>query len=76
MCYRVLTSARSRSVSSSISMLAVPAGVEQPVNIDWAPTAQKISNPVNSSPCARADFQEEWPFIGPQVESCCFPLAQ
>lgn len=23
-----------------------------------------------------AVFQEEWSFIGPQAESCCFPLAQ
>lgn len=38
---------------------AVPAGVAQPVNIEWDPTAQKIIVPVYSGPCARADFQEE-----------------
>jgi len=55
---------------------AVPAGVARPVHLEWAPTARKISAREHSSPCARADFQEEWPFIGPQVESCCFPFAQ
>lgn len=58
----------SASVSSGVSLgecvaasacAAVPAGVTQPVNIEWAPTAQKITAPVYSGPCARADFQEE-----------------
>lgn len=52
------------SISLVVSVVAsacaaVPAGVAQPVNIEWAPTARKISVRVYSSPCARADFQEE-----------------
>lgn len=65
---QISTHYHERGASFSISLIvyviasacaAVPTGVAQPVNIEWAPTAQKISVRVYSGPCARADFQEE-----------------
>lgn len=56
--YQPCASLSMRYVLASV-FKAVTTDVTQPANLEWAPTAPKISTQVHSGPCAGADFQEE-----------------